>query len=44
MSEDFIRDTTHNRIAELLRDAFFAYYRYKPSPAEVNSCAIHCVP
>ena len=37
MSEDFIRDTTHNRIAERLRDAFFAYYRYKPSPAEVNS-------
>lgn len=37
MSQDFIRDTTHNRIAERLRDAFFAYYRYKPSPAEVNS-------
>ena len=37
MSEDFIRDTTRNHIAERLREAFFAYYRYKPSPAEVNS-------
>src|SRR3989454_2007622 len=37
MSEDFIRDTTHNHIAERLREAFFAYYRYYPSPAEVNS-------
>src|SRR5262245_12024443 len=37
MSEDFIRDTTRNRIAERLRDAFFAYYRYNPSPAEINS-------
>jgi hypothetical protein len=37
MSEDFIRDTTRNRIAERLRDAFFAYYRYNPPPAEVNS-------
>src|SRR3989442_4158204 len=37
MSEDFIRDTARNRIAERLRDAFFAYYRYNPSPAEINS-------
>src|SRR5690348_4316564 len=37
MSTDFIRDTTHNQIAERLRDAFFAYYRYRPSPGEVNS-------
>jgi hypothetical protein len=37
MSEDFIRDTTRNRIAERLREAFFAYYRYNPSPAEVSS-------
>jgi len=37
MSEDFIRDTTHNHIAERLREAFFAYYRYNPSPGEVNS-------
>jgi hypothetical protein len=37
MSEDFIHDTIRNRIAERLREAFFAYYRYHPSPAEVNS-------
>jgi len=37
MSEDFIRDTTRNRIAERLREAFFAYYRYQPGPSEVNS-------
>jgi uncharacterized protein len=37
MSEDFIRDTTRNRIADRLRNAFFAYYRYNPSPAEINS-------
>lgn len=37
MSQDFIRDTTRNRIAERLREAFFAYYRYQPSPGEMNS-------
>src|SRR6266487_1667443 len=37
MSADFIRDTTRNRIAEQLREAFFNYYRYHPSPGEVNS-------
>jgi len=37
MSEDFIRDTTRNHIAERLREAFFAYYRYRPSPGEVSS-------
>src|SRR5206468_9597029 len=37
MSEDFIRDTTRNHIADRLREAFFAYYRYNPSPGEVNS-------
>jgi hypothetical protein len=37
MSEDFIRDTTRNHIAERLREAFFAYYRYRPSPGEMNS-------
>src|SRR5207249_11647963 len=37
MSEDFIRDTTHNHVAERLREAFFAYFRYNPPPAEVNS-------
>ena|SRR2546430_12759933 len=37
MSQDFIHDTTRNQIADLLRQAFFAYYRYNPSTAEVNS-------
>lgn len=37
MSADFVRDTTHNQIAEKLRDAFFAYFRYRPSPGEVSS-------
>lgn len=37
MSQDFIRDTTRNQIADRLREAFFAYYRYHPSPAEVQS-------
>jgi uncharacterized protein len=37
MSSDFIREATRNQIADRLRDAFFAYYRYYPSPAEVTS-------
>ena len=37
MSPDFIRDTTRNQIADRLKEAFFAYYRYHPSPAEVSS-------
>jgi uncharacterized protein len=37
MSTDFVRDTTRNQIAEKLSQAFFAYYRYKPSPSEVGS-------
>jgi len=37
MSPDFIRDTTRNQIAERLREAFFAHYRYNPSPAEVQA-------
>lgn len=37
MSPDFIRDTTRNQIADRLREAFFTYYRYNPSPGEVNS-------
>ena len=36
-STHFIRDTAHNQIAEKLKTAFFAHYRYNPSPAEVNS-------
>lgn len=26
MSDDFIRDTTHNHIAERFREAFFAFF------------------
>jgi len=37
MSQDFIRDTTRNHIADRLREAFFAYYRYEPSRGEVAS-------
>jgi len=37
MSPDFIRDTTRNQIAEKLKRAFFAYYRYNPSHGEVQS-------
>ena len=37
MSPDFIRDATRNQIAERLREAFFNYFRYNPSPAEVSS-------
>jgi hypothetical protein len=37
MSPDFVRDTVRNQIADKLAAAFFSYYRYKPSPAEVNS-------
>jgi hypothetical protein len=36
LSPDFIRDTTHNRIAEKLKDAFFREFRYNPPPSEVN--------
>jgi len=37
MSDQFIRDTIHNRIAEKLKDAFFRQYRHQPSPSEVGS-------
>ena len=37
MSDEFIGDTARNRIANRLSDAFFSYFRYKPSPGEVNS-------
>jgi hypothetical protein len=37
MSNNFIHDTTRSQIAERLRDAFFTYYRYNPSPGEMNS-------
>lgn len=37
LSSHFIRDTVHNQIGEKLKEAFFHYYRYQPSPGEVNS-------
>lgn len=37
MSKDFLSDSVHNRIADKLKDAFIAYYRHQPSPAEVRS-------
>jgi hypothetical protein len=37
MSPEFVRDTVRNQIADKLSAAFFSFYRYKPSPAEVNS-------
>jgi DUF2075 family protein len=36
-SEQFIQDATRNEIATKLKNAFFEYYRYNPSPAEINS-------
>lgn len=36
-SQDFVRDTTQNRIADLLRDAHQAHFHYPPSHSEVNS-------
>ncbi|MBU2043677.1 MAG: DUF2075 domain-containing protein [Candidatus Omnitrophica bacterium] len=36
-SQQFIDDTIQNQIAEKLKLAFFDYFRYNPSPAEVNS-------
>lgn len=36
-STHFVRDTTHNQIAEKLRTAFFHHYRYDPPPSEVNA-------
>src|SRR5579862_4499863 len=37
MADAFIRETVRNQIAERLRDAFVAYYRYQPPPSEVTS-------
>jgi len=36
-SRDFFDDTVHNRIADKLKDAFFAYFRYYPPQSEVAS-------
>ncbi|MDA8415447.1 MAG: DUF2075 domain-containing protein [Betaproteobacteria bacterium] len=36
-SQQFIQDTVQNQIAEKLRLAFFDYYRFYPSPGEINA-------
>ncbi|MDO8886182.1 DNA/RNA helicase domain-containing protein [Candidatus Oleimmundimicrobium sp.] len=36
-SEQFIQDTIQNQIAEKLKTSFFNYFRYNPSPMEINS-------
>ena len=36
-SKQFIEDTVQNQIAEKLKQAFFVYYRFYPSPGEINS-------
>ena len=37
LSPQFVRDTVRNQIAEKLSTAFFNYYRFRPSPGEVQS-------
>jgi SOS-response transcriptional repressor LexA len=36
-SEQFIKDTVHNQIAEKLKDSFLNHHRYSPSPGEIQS-------
>jgi uncharacterized protein len=36
-SQQFVMDTIQNQIADKLRNAFFTYYRFNPSPGEVMS-------
>src|SRR5258708_8751815 len=36
-TKSLIEDSTYNRIATKLRDAFFLEFRYQPAVAEVNS-------
>lgn len=36
-SQQFIRDTVQNQIADKLKSAFFDYFRYNPSQAEISS-------
>lgn len=36
-SQQFLQDTIQNQIAEKLRLVFFNYFRYYPSPSEMNS-------
>jgi DUF2075 family protein len=37
ISAEFIQESARNQIAERLRAAFFSYFRYQPSPSEINS-------
>ena len=37
MSREFVHEAQRNQIAERLKAAFFSYYRYNPSPAEIGS-------
>src|SRR5437773_643622 len=34
---EFQKDVVHNQIADKLKNAFFQYYRFNPSPAEIQS-------
>jgi hypothetical protein len=36
-SQQFMQDTSLNQIAGKLQNAFFGYFQYNPSPAEINS-------
>lgn len=36
-SKQFVQDSILNQISEKLKNAFFIYYRYNPSPNEINS-------
>src|SRR5260370_39915650 len=36
-TKSLIEDSTYNRIATKLKDAFFLEFRYQPAAAEVNS-------
>lgn len=36
-AKQFVSDTVRNQVADKLKDAFFAYFRYNPSPGEVAS-------
>ena len=36
-SQQFLEDTVQNQIADKLKLAFFGYFRYYPSPSELNS-------
>ena len=36
-SQQFIQDTIQNQIAEKLKLSFFNYFRFNPSPGEINS-------